>query len=595
MYKIFADGEAIHNPGLDNPTRLVFGAKISQQANMADSLEFTIYPNNPGAEAIHKLTTVVEVYQDGDLLFRGRPIQSKDGWDNQKTYTCEGGLAFFNDTILRPYEYTGTVRGYLQMLVDQHNGQVPAEKQFTLRTVTVIDPNDNIVRSNTEYTTTMAEIQEKAVGNLGGYLIPTYISGSGWVLDYLAAPAAATGQTITLAKNLLDFLREQNAENIATALIPLGAVDEATGQRITIESVNGGLDYIVDQDAADQYGLIFTTQTWDDVTIPANLLAKAEARLADLATLIPMIQLTAADLSVIDPTIEPIRLLDNVRVQDDAHGASGVYLVTERTYDLSAPENDRVTFGGAVPTISGTSAKTAAAVHDLPARILQTSSDAAREILNAATFGSIQVLYNAETGVAYELRINNSQNPDAATAYWRYNAGGWGYFDGENYTTAATMDGTMFATLIKAGILSSDNGKFYVNLDTGKATLKDVEITGGDIEITGSNQYDGKIYITFTYPAPDGNDYIYTSLLKPGMLTNHHEVHYSGGATTSEEVNVRYDEVAFTKGSDLYSEYQDFAATIRNSAGQSITIVPGDGIKFYENGAANPHKTISWT
>ena len=471
MYTVYADGAAIHNPALDDRTRLVYNATLTQQANMADAFEFTIYPSNPEAANIHKLSTTVEVYQDSDLLFRGRPIQSKEGWNKQQTITCEGGLAFLNDTILRPYSYTGTVSGYLEQLISSHNAQVPAGKQFTVRTVTVTDPNNTIVRSNTDYTTTMQEIQEKLVNNLGGYLVLEYSSGQ-WYLDYLATSNGTTSQKITLAKNLIDFLREQNAENIATALIPLGAVDETTGQRITIKSVNNGLDYIVDNAAAATYGLIYTTEIWDDVTVPANLLTKAQARLNDYAALIPTIQLTAVDLSITNQSIEPIRLLDTVTVEDDQHAASGQFLVMQRVYNLSDPAADKVTFGGAVPTMSKAQQKTAAALEEIPARSLLTASERARAILDSATDGAIQILYNAD-GVAYELRINNSQDPSTATKWWRYNSGGWGYTDdgGQTYTVAATMDGKLFASIIQAGILqSSDSNMFCLDLDNG--TLK---------------------------------------------------------------------------------------------------------------------------
>ena len=484
MYKIFCDGELIHAPSLDDPERLVFGAKISQQANAADKLEFTIYQNNPGAAAIHKLSSVIEVYQDNDLLFRGRPIQSKEGWEKQVTYTCEGGFAFFNDTIVRPYSFQGTVQAYLQQLVTSHNSQVPAGKQFTLRTVTVTDSNNNIVRSNTDYVTTMKEIQENLVKNLGGYIVTEYTGGV-WYLDYLQNNPGATSQKITLAKNLLDFLREQNAENIATAMIPLGAKDAETEQRITIESVNGGLDYIVDATAAAQYGLIFTTEVWDDVTVPANLLAKAQAKLSDYATLIPTIQLTAVDLSVMDQSIDPIRLLDTVTVVDDQHAASGQYVVMQRTYNLSDPAADSVTFGGAMPTMSAATNKTAAEVQAMPAAVLQTASDHARAMLETATGGCIYFHYD-ENGVLDEIDILNTDSPDTATKIWRWNIGGWGYSDdgGATYSIAATMDGVLYADIIKTGILSSDNGLYWLNMDTGEAKLKSGNIGDWIIDTT---------------------------------------------------------------------------------------------------------------
>lgn len=487
MYKIYCDGEVIHDPNFDDPERLVYGATLTQQANMADSFSFTIYPSNPGAAGIHKLTSVIEVYQDNELLFRGRPIRSTEGWENQQTVICEGGLAIFNDTILRPYSYKGSVRGYLQMLVTQHNEQVPDEKRFLLRTVTVTDPNDNIVRSNSDYVPTMKEIQEKLINNLGGYLVVSY--SNGWILDYLAISSEATGQTITLAKNLLDIIREQNAQDIATALIPLGAENEETKERVTIKSVNDGKDYIIDQEAASRYGLIFATEIWDDVTIPANLLTKAQAKLSDYATLVPTIELTAVDLSLTDKSIDPIRILDNVTVEDDQHRASGRYLVTQRTYNLSDPSADAVTFGGSLPTISGSASKAVSEIQEIPQRILKNESERVRALLNSATGGCVYFKYN-DDGVLEEIDILNTDSPDTATKIWRWNINGWGYSNdgGQTYTVAATMDGTIMANMIKAGILASDNGKYSLNMETGVVNMASANITGGTIYIDTDNQ-----------------------------------------------------------------------------------------------------------
>ena len=481
MYKVTVDGITIHNPALDDPTVLIMDSSVKKQANAADVFTFTIYPNNRGAGNIEILTSDVEVYQDNMLLFKGRPNNAADGWENQKTYTCESGFAFFNDSILRPYEYQGSVRAYLQMLVTAHNNEMPADKQFTLRTVTVTDPNDNIVRSNSNYVTVMQEMQDKLIGNLGGYMIASY-SGGRWYLDYLADSPNSTGQKITLGKNILDFAREQNAENIATALIPLGAKLENSDDRVTIESVNDDKDFIVDESAASQYGLIFTTETWDDVTLPENLLTKARARMSDLTRLIPTINLTAIDLSVTDESIDGIGILDYVTVEDDAHTASGRYLVSERTYNLDDPAKDQVTFGGEQQTISRAASRTASEVETMPARILKNASENARAILDNSTDGNIYFRYN-EAGKVYEIDFLNSESLETATQMWRWNIGGWGYSGdgGETYTVAATMDGAIVASMITTGILKSDDGTtFYLDLDNGvlKGNFSELKISG---------------------------------------------------------------------------------------------------------------------
>lgn len=476
MYRVLIDRIPIHDPAVDDKKRLIHSGVVKQQVNSAASFEFTIYPDNPGYSEISILASDVEVWADEEPIFKGRPLKRVDGWSNEHKYICEGALAFFNDTIIRPYSYTGSVRGYLQKLITEHNDQVPAEKQFTLRNVTVTDPNDTIVRSSEEYVVTMKEIQEKAVGLLGGYLRIEY-ADSRWYLDYLADGVHGSGQEITISKNLIDFEREQNAQNIVTRLIPLGAKDETTGARLTIESVNGGLDYLDDAEAIAKYGIIAATEIWDDVTVAANLKTKALARLSDLTAIIPSLSLTAVDLSLTDSNIEPIRLLDYVTVSDEAHDASGSYLVMSRTYNISNPASDTVTFGGDQPKVSGTISKVAAKADALPAVVLRTASEQARQLLENASFGAIQMIYD-ENGIWTEMRINNSKNPDTATAYWVYNANGWGYFDGETYIAAGTADGALLANMIKAGILSSLNNVFYVNMDSGETLLGNATITG---------------------------------------------------------------------------------------------------------------------
>ena len=459
MYIVKVDGQILHNPALDDPSALVVNGVLTQQANAADCFKFTVYPSNAHAGDIYKLSSIVELYGDNALLFRGRPIQSTEGWQGEQTYTCEGGFSYFNDTIVRPYTYNGTVRGYLEMLVSQHNSAVPAEKQFTVRTVTV-NPNASIELEQKEYTSTMEELQGKLVSVFGGYLVPVYTGGR-WYLDYLSGSVQETTQTITIAHNLIDFIREQNAENIATGLIPLGAKDETTGERLTIKSVNDGRDYITDQSAVNRYGLIFHTEIWDDVTNASTLLSKAQAKLSDLAQLVPTISLTAIDLSLQDSSIDPIRFMDTVTVQDEKHHASGQYLVSERTYNISAPERDTVTFGGEQRgAITKQTAKNTAETASLPSVIMGQVSGQAQAVVDAATYGAIQILYNA-SGVAYELRINNAQNPASATKWWRFDSTGWWYTDdaGSTYKPVANMNGAFIAGMT---IAKEDNPDYLV-------------------------------------------------------------------------------------------------------------------------------------
>ena len=49
-----------------------------------------------------------------------------------------------------------------------------------------------------------------------------------------------------------------------------------TEERLTISSVNAGINYLDDIDAIEEFGIIEGIVTWDEVTTPAALLTKGK-------------------------------------------------------------------------------------------------------------------------------------------------------------------------------------------------------------------------------------------------------------------------------------------------------------------------------
>ena len=286
MFRIYCDGILLYHSNLESLK--IFDPSLELELNKTGSFVFTLYPDHPRFSTVKRLKSIIQVWQDDFLLFRGRVLDEEVGWHNEKTFSCEGELAFLLDTIQRPYDFTGSIPDFLGMLLSNHNAQADPEKQFTLGNVTVTDNNDYIVRANSEYTDTWKEMQDKLVGLMGGYLV---VRHDGYInyLDYLADVNLLSPQKIEFGKNLLDLKRIRKGSEIKTAVIPLGAkVKDAEGKdtdkRLTIESVNDGLDYIVDEEAKAQYGFIVKTVIFDDVTEAANLLTKGKAHLAELVS-----------------------------------------------------------------------------------------------------------------------------------------------------------------------------------------------------------------------------------------------------------------------------------------------------------------------
>jgi uncharacterized ubiquitin-like protein YukD len=245
------------------------------------------------------------------------------------------------------------------MLITQHNTQVEVDRRITLRTVTVVDPNDYIYRASNEHPTTLSEIRQKLVETLGGYLVLER-AGATLYLDYLAEPPRVNTQVIRFGENLMTSNKEIRGEELASVIIPLGARLEGTGagERLTIKSVNGGLDYLVDVTAKEQFGAISQTRVYDDITLASNLKAKGELALADAVKSVSAITVSAIDLSLIDRNIDEFRIMDKVKVVSDAQGLDDEFIIESLTLDLLSPENNKLTVGKEYKSITQNIAKT---------------------------------------------------------------------------------------------------------------------------------------------------------------------------------------------------------------------------------------------
>lgn len=353
MYQIFCDNSLLYDPR-DEDIPILSG-KITLTVNATGELTFTLPPMHRGIDMIRKLTSVVQVYDSGELLYEGRVLDAKADMYHTVTYTCEGTLAYLLDSIQRPKAYHDlTPTSYLSDKLTQHNSQVGAEKRFLLGTVEKQAMNYD-AREDNQYTNTLDTIMDKLVDGNGGYL-RVRKQGDTRYLDYLESYHRISGQVIRFGENILDLTEHISAENVITVLVPLGKAAEGengeSGKRLTIESVNGGKDYLEDTEAVFLYGRIVGTQTWDDVTVPANLKAKGQEYLASACNLTTTIELTAIDLHLVDMDIDRIKLGDMIRVVSPPHKIDKYMMVSKREYNLVNPQDDKIVLGDTIAALT---------------------------------------------------------------------------------------------------------------------------------------------------------------------------------------------------------------------------------------------------
>lgn len=332
---------------------------LSLEINKVGILNFSIYPDHPYFDRLHKITSKIEVYRNGKTIFRGRIINDSQSIYNCKNIECESTLAFLNDTIAKPKVFQGTPQELFTFLINNHNSQVSDDKKFKIGNITVVDSNDYIRRSWDIHTKTLDLINTRCLDGLGGYIVERY-ENDGTYLDWLADITKISNQTIEFGENLIDIFANNDASNIFSVVVPVGAnleQEDGTYKRVTIESINNEKDYLVNNLALQKYGWIVAPlekTTWDDVTLPENLKTKGEKFLNDNCGLISStIELTALDLSSCDVNIEEFFIYEKVNIYSKPHNFDASYLLKSIVIPFNRPQDIKITLGETKTTITG--------------------------------------------------------------------------------------------------------------------------------------------------------------------------------------------------------------------------------------------------
>lgn len=341
-----------------SPDLKLISPKCTMAKNKAGLLTFSVPLTHPYTGKIAKLDTVVTLWQDDAILFRGRALN--DEWDLRSTrkVEVEGELAYLNDSVQPLTVYHDmTVKAYFAKLIELHNAQVDESRRFTVGQVTVTNSTDNVYRQS-DYESTMDALQDKLIDRLGGYLVIRYGKDGTRYLDYLKEYGNVNSQRITASTNLLDMVQTVRGEDIATAIIPLGAQlddEDKVGTvtpRLTIAAANGGKDYIFDADAVAKWGWIYKVVVHDDITLAENLLRAGYADLEAAKYLQGSIEVDAVDLHLVDSSVERIKLGDMILFSAPASDTPISMLVSKIDLPVDEPGDATYTLGTAYRTMT---------------------------------------------------------------------------------------------------------------------------------------------------------------------------------------------------------------------------------------------------
>ena len=320
-----------------------------------------------------------------------------------------------------------------------------------------------------------------------------------------------TGVVIEYGKNLTALEQDEDNSGVYTALLPYAVYTPEGSDTETVVTLPEVTLPIVTSEIIRDKTLImdFTDQFGSDTVITEEALrtkASSHINANPLGTTIPTVKVSFEPLwkqPEYSALLERVNLCDTVTIRHSLLGVSVSAMVIETVYDTLAERYKSISLGQSkssmITTISevqSTVDKVESTVGRFP-KLLQTAIGKATGLITGQSGGYVVIHTGEENGQPYELLILDAPSIDEAVNVWRWNVGGLGFsHNGYNgpYETAITADGqivadfitsgSLVANIIKAGVIQSQDGSSWWDLESGEVVLRAYVSTDEFVEKT---------------------------------------------------------------------------------------------------------------
>lgn len=432
MYILKYAGSVLHDPRTDVQ---ISAGTLKEESGQSPTLSLTIQPTHPLWDSFTRDTVMlpnreVELveFETGIVLFRGRVRAISMEFDGSKKLTCEGAMAYLNDTTVRPYKTYDTdeiecdinapaeANKLFEWFIEQHNAHVMNACEKFIIGVNAGANYGKLQRGTGTRPATLKEMRDKLEKACGGWLRVRY-DATGSIIDWLPDTGAAeTTQRVELGSNLLDLDTQVDGKDIYTAIVPVGKTGKGENEyKVNVSpetayvpfgfAIQG--DAVVDMTAVEKYGLIEKTMSYD-LDKPQALADKAVADLA-AGKLDDSIEVSAFDLHNLNEQTLPIDFLDRVFVKSEPHGIERYMICSGRTINLTNPTATQFKLGAITATLTKGATSSQESAQESIAKRVASLSNATRNIAKDAATTTIKVAAVEEKAVAVEKKA------DAAT------------------------------------------------------------------------------------------------------------------------------------------------------------------------------------
>ena len=432
MYILKYAGSVLHDPRTDVQ---ISAGSLKEESGQSPTLSLTIQPTHPLWDSFTRDTVMlpnreVELleFETGIVLFRGRVRAISMEFDGSKKLTCEGAMAYLNDTTVRPYKTydideiecdinaPAEANKLFEWFIERHNAHVMnACEKFRIG----VNSGANygkLQRGTGTGPATLKEMRDKLEKACGGWLRVRY-DATGSIIDWLPDTGAAEAtQRVELGSNLLDLDTQVDGKDIYTAIVPVGKTGKGSEERKVNVSAETAYvpfgfviqdDAVVDMTAAEKYGLIEKTISYD-LDKPQALADKAVADLA-AGKLDDSIEVSAFDLHNLNEQTLPIDFLDRVFVKSGPHGIERYMICSGRTINLTNPTATQYKLGAITATLTKGATSSQESAQESIAKRVTSLSNATRNIAKDTATTTIKVAAVEEKAAAVEKKA------DAAT------------------------------------------------------------------------------------------------------------------------------------------------------------------------------------
>ena len=324
-----------------------------------------------------------------------------------------------------------------------------------------------------------------------------------------------TGVVIEYGKNLTDLEHENENADVYTDLLPYAVITAEDGTE-TVITLSEVLIPIAETTLVQRKTLIRDFTEYFDELNPiseSGLRAFAYKYLSNnpLGVSTPTVKVAFEPLwkqPEYAAVLERVSLCDTVTIRHSVLGITAKAKVITTVYDTLAEKYISITLGSAKANLINnvTSAESAAQeavqkVDRFPA-LMNSAIKNATSLITGQSGGYVVIHTDSDNGQPYEILILDAPSIDAAVNVWRWNVGGLGFSkNGYNgpYETAITADGqivadfitsgTLVANIIKAGVLQSQDGSSYWDLESGEVVLR-AYATSDSVEQVGDRVTD---------------------------------------------------------------------------------------------------------